>query len=179
MSREFRPTYLYIKTHNITGLKYFGKTIKDPLKYKGSGKYWTNHIQKHGYNVTTEIIGYYTIESECISAARQFSKQNNIVESADWANLMPENGINGGLQYNSGYNFKILNSLPKPKSQKEKISKSLKGIIHSKESNLKKSQNRANRHKGEPKPLTICRLSDRKEMSAVGFSLWLRRWSNL
>lgn len=30
---EFLPTYLYIKTHNQTGLKYFGKTTKDPFKY--------------------------------------------------------------------------------------------------------------------------------------------------
>lgn len=48
--------YLYVKTHNITKLKYFGKTKKDPYIYKGSGKYWLNHIKKHGYDVTTEII---------------------------------------------------------------------------------------------------------------------------
>jgi len=48
--------YLYIKTHNITGLKYLGYTKrKDPYKYKGSGDYWTKHINKHGYDVTTEI----------------------------------------------------------------------------------------------------------------------------
>ena len=36
-----KPTYLYVKQHNKTGLKYFGKTTKkDPLKYKGSGLYW-------------------------------------------------------------------------------------------------------------------------------------------
>lgn len=47
---------LYIKTHNITGLKYFGKTIKNPFKYKGSGKYWTRHLAIHGNDVTTEVV---------------------------------------------------------------------------------------------------------------------------
>ena len=49
--------YLYKKTHNITGLKYLGKTkSKDPYKYKGSGTMWSSHIKKYGYNVTTEIL---------------------------------------------------------------------------------------------------------------------------
>jgi hypothetical protein len=41
----FKPTTLYVKTHNITGLKYFGKTTNDPFKYKGSGKYWLDHLK--------------------------------------------------------------------------------------------------------------------------------------
>ena len=44
----FKPTYLYIKQHSITGLKYFGKTTVDPYKYKGSGMHWLRHINKHG-----------------------------------------------------------------------------------------------------------------------------------
>ena len=44
-------THLYIKTHNITGLKYFGKTIGNPYSYKGSGTYWNNHLKKHGNNI--------------------------------------------------------------------------------------------------------------------------------
>jgi hypothetical protein len=93
----FKPTYLYIKTHNDTGLKYFGKTItKDPSKYKGSGTRWLNHINYHGNNVTTEILGYYTDKDECVATALDFSAKNNIVESADWANLEPEDGLQGG-----------------------------------------------------------------------------------
>lgn len=38
-----KPTYLYIKEHDITGLKYLGKTIADPYSYLGSGKYWKDH----------------------------------------------------------------------------------------------------------------------------------------
>lgn len=92
----FEPTYLYIKTHNKTGLKYFGKTVaKDPHKYRGSGTYWLKHLKKHGYDVTTEILGYYIDEEECKTIAIQFSKDNNIVESQDWANLTNET-LTGG-----------------------------------------------------------------------------------
>ena len=48
--------YLYIKTHNITGLKYLGKTEKDPYRYNGSGKYWKRHLKKYGRDIKTEIL---------------------------------------------------------------------------------------------------------------------------
>jgi transposase len=49
--------YLYVKTHNKTGLKYLGKTTKlDPHKYSGSGKRWLRHLKKHGFDYTTEIL---------------------------------------------------------------------------------------------------------------------------
>lgn len=88
-------TYLYIKTHRITGLKYFGKTTRDPLKYRGSGKYWLKHIKKHGNNVSTEILGQYTNANELIKAALCFSISNDVISSNDWANLINENGLDG------------------------------------------------------------------------------------
>jgi len=100
--KQFIPTYLYIKTHNITGLKYFGKTTNNPDCYRGSGKYWLAHIKKYGYDVTTEIFGYYTDKEECIKVATQFSKDNDIVYDVNeinkkvWANQIIENGIDGG-----------------------------------------------------------------------------------
>ena len=95
----FKPTYLYVKIHNITNLKYFGKTTaKDPYKYKGSGKYWVRHIKKHGYDVSTEIIGYYNDEQECLNIANHFSCDNNIVKSSEWANLKEET-LDGGWDY--------------------------------------------------------------------------------
>jgi hypothetical protein len=102
----FNPTYLYVKTHTKTGLKYFGKTIsKNPEKYRGSGIRWQNHLKEHGGNrsdVTTEIIGYYTDETECRKDALEFSEKHNIVESNDWANLEPEDGTWGGCGGNAG-----------------------------------------------------------------------------
>lgn len=49
--------YLYVKTHKTTGLKYLGKTVsKDPHSYPGSGTVWRRHLDKHGYDYTTEIL---------------------------------------------------------------------------------------------------------------------------
>lgn len=94
----FKPTYLYVKTHNTTGLKYFGKTTKpDPSKYTGSGFKWLNHIKKHGYDVTTEILGLYSNKDECMSVAIAYSIVHNIVESEEWANLIPETGTDESL----------------------------------------------------------------------------------
>lgn len=80
--------YLYIKTHNSTGLKYFGKTIQlNVEKYKGSGTVWLNHIKKHGYNVSTEIIACFEDIEKCKEFAYDFSIKNDIVNSSEWANL--------------------------------------------------------------------------------------------
>lgn len=87
--------YLYIKTHNVTGLKYLGKTTRDPYKYKGSGKRWTNHINKHGNDVTTEIIGTFNTNEELKQFSEKLSEELDVVNSNDWANLMPETGSGG------------------------------------------------------------------------------------
>lgn len=100
----FKPTYLYIKTHNITGLKYFGKTTSDPYTYFGSGTKWLNHLNVYGKDVTTEILGHYTDKEECLRIALEFSHKNNIVESSVWANLRIES-LAGGDTSNTE-NFK-------------------------------------------------------------------------
>ena len=82
---------LYIKTHRITGLKYFGYTTrKDVDQYKGSGIYWRQHIKKHGNDANTEIVAVFENIDEASSFAINFSKENNIVKSDEWANLMEE-----------------------------------------------------------------------------------------
>jgi hypothetical protein len=93
--------YLYLKTHNITGLKYLGKTVQDPFKYCGSGKYWLRHIDKHSYDVTTEIIFQTDDKEEFKKVALEYSKKWNIVESKGFANLIPENGDGGGGMENT------------------------------------------------------------------------------
>lgn len=97
---------LYVKTHNVTGLKYFGKTTAaDPFRYRGSGKYWKRHLAVHGNDVTTTILGVYEDPKECERVAEQFSLDNNIVESTDWANLRAENGRDGAPVGHKGYQF--------------------------------------------------------------------------
>ena len=129
--------YLYVKTHNKTGLKYLGKTkSKDPFKYKGSGKRWVNHIRKHGYDVTTEILLATENEEELKETGIFFSNIFNVVESKNWANLKIEqadggwdyindNGFNGGSKiahlYKTDENFS--------KHLSKKISSGLKRYI--------------------------------------------------
>jgi hypothetical protein len=87
---------LYIKRHQITGLKYLGYTSAlDPISYRGSGKYWSLHIKKHGYLVDTETLYKTSNINEIKELGSYYSELWNIVESADWANLKPESG-NGG-----------------------------------------------------------------------------------
>ena len=44
MDNNFKPVYLYVKKHNTTGMLYFGRTVKkNPVKYRGSGKYCTEN----------------------------------------------------------------------------------------------------------------------------------------
>jgi hypothetical protein len=81
-----------------TGLKYFGKTTaKDPYSYPGSGKYWQRHCDKHGWeHVRTCWVKLLEDEDLCILYALFISTANDIVASPDWANLKPENGVDGG-----------------------------------------------------------------------------------
>lgn len=84
--------YLYTKTHLKTGLKYLGYTKNDPHTYKGSGHYWLLHIEKHGYDVWTNVIFQTEIKSEIKEMGLYYSRLWNVVESDEWANLIEENG---------------------------------------------------------------------------------------
>lgn len=107
---------LYIKIHNKTKLKYFGKTTSDPNTYRGSGKYWKRHIAKHGYDVKTIILYQTTSEQEASDWALSFSVKHDIVNNSSWANLRVENGKDGAPKGNMI-----------SEEVKQKISKSLTG----------------------------------------------------
>jgi hypothetical protein len=93
---------LYVKQNNTTNLKYLGQTQRDPYKYKGSGKYWVQHLKKHGNEVTTYIIGMYDTKEELKAAGIYYSDLWNVIEARDpftgkkyWANLKEEAGDGG------------------------------------------------------------------------------------
>lgn len=132
--------YLYIKTHNITGLKYLGKTTQDPYTYKGSGKRWLNHLKKHGNDVATEIVGQFTTIEELTEISIPLSENLNIVDSKQWANLRPESGDGGdtsqyidysklnrgkGQSYEQRYGIDKANELKQLRSKK--LSETRKG----------------------------------------------------
>lgn len=85
--------YLYIKTHNETGLKYLGKTNqKDYHSYPGSGVRWKRHLEKHCYDYRTDILLVTDDKNELKETGIFFSKIFNIVKSKEWANLQEEKG---------------------------------------------------------------------------------------
>jgi hypothetical protein len=130
ISELFKPTYLYIKQHSITGLKYFGKTTrKNPFTYTGSGIHWKRHIAKHEDEIKTLWCQLFTDKESLVEYALNFSKENNIVESAEWANLSPENGLDG-----AGIGHKM------PESVKAAMVKLHTGKIVSEESRAKMSK---------------------------------------
>lgn len=94
---DFAPTALLVMTHNVTGLKYFCKTTRLGFlhKYKGSGVYWKRHMRLHGRDVTVGVLGVYFDKDRCMSAALNFSKENDIVKDSGWANCILENGLDG------------------------------------------------------------------------------------
>lgn len=95
---------LYIKTHNSTGLKYLGKCENtDVYKYKGSGKYWSRHLNKHGNDVTTEVLLETTDKAEMIQMGIYYSTIYNVVEDNTWANLKIEEGDGGDTSKTPGY----------------------------------------------------------------------------
>jgi len=117
--------YLYLKTHNKTGLKYLGKTIsKDPYNYTGSGKLWKRHINKHGYDVKTEILLVTEDKIELKEAGIYYSTLWNIVKSKEFANLIPESG-DGGARVWTTESRKNLSDATKGKKRTEESKKEL------------------------------------------------------
>lgn len=90
----FKPTYLYIKRHSITGKLYFGKTIRNPENYNGSGTKWLNHVNYHGKEYVETLWYCLFLDEKSINEfAISFSRQNDIVKSNDWLNLIEETGL--------------------------------------------------------------------------------------
>lgn len=91
--------YLYLKTHNVTGLKYLGKTERSDFhKYPGSGIRWKYHLNKHGHDYTTQCLLKTDSHDELRETGLFFSRLWNIVCSPEFANLTEEDG-NGGSNF--------------------------------------------------------------------------------
>lgn len=108
---------LYIATHNITGKKYFGKTCrwfsKEDLQknYHGSGADWREHLKEHTDDVTMEIYQICSLnesdEDYVKPIALKFSYENNIFNSLHWLNMVPENGLDGGVIGQRGVKWSV------------------------------------------------------------------------
>lgn len=193
---------IYKKTHNKTGLQYLGYTkAKDPSKYKGSGKYWSNHIKLYGYDVTTEILFQTTNKLDIEPIGLHYSKLWNVVNSDKWANLIKETGKGGfpenlGPVWNKGMSgFRAGSShhffgVKRSDSDKANISKGRKGkglghcrpqskesIEKIREANIGKilpdstKKKIGDGNRGKPKPKLTC-----SHCGAVGGAPQMRRW---
>jgi hypothetical protein len=126
------PIYLYVKTHNITNVKYLGKTKNiDPHTYKGSGIDWKAHLKEYGADYTTEIIRECHTTQELNEWGRYYSKLWNVVESKDWANRIPETGGGSCSRETAKKISDRLIGIKKPirtDNHKQNLSKSCSGI---------------------------------------------------
>ena len=124
--------YLYVKTHNKTGLKYLGKTSKDPYTYPGSGVDWKAHLKEYGIDHSTEIIKECNSNQELSEWGRYYSKLWNVAESNEWANRIPETG--GGSNHTEErkelFRQQQLGRKKSPRSDnhRQNLSESLKGV---------------------------------------------------
>jgi hypothetical protein len=144
--------YLYLKTHNQTGLKYLGRTVTNPYKYKGSGTYWRRHLSQHGSDITTEVLKECNTLDEVKSWGNYYSKLWNVAESKEFANLMAENGEGRGKGYKQSPEVKaktVVNlrkpGVPLSESHKAAISKAKKEYTFTEEHKL----NLSKAHKGQ------------------------------
>jgi hypothetical protein len=118
IERRFKPTRLAVKECN--GIKYLCKsTGKNFEKYKGSGIYWKNIVKKYGKkNVKTIWVSdWFYCPHHIQEFALMYSEYNQVVESDEWANLRPENGLDGGICRK----LRETNSVLQTKVQREKV----------------------------------------------------------
>lgn len=137
--------YLMIKEIEQTGMKYLckRKVYEDPLdhvRYKGSGKLWNRILKAHPeYTIRTTVLGVY--DSQDIKKyGLYYSNLYDIVNSTEWANLMPESG-DGGKTHSGTHPYinevtgKIVFRISCPEGYipYKKIKKEKLQTIHSKE----------------------------------------------
>ena len=134
------PTVLYILQHSITKLKYFGKTTQDIRKYKGSGKRWQHHLRVHGtkHIVIRYVSNPYTDSVAISERATAFSIRHNIGKNKKYANLIPENGLDGGSNKGIPRSTESIKKGVESRrgyvpsdEHKQKTSTSLTGVSHS------------------------------------------------
>ena len=92
---------LMLKVHNITGLKYLCVTTKDNwYEYTGSGIYWLRHLNVHGTDISTLLIlESQTNDDHFRNECLRISTELDIVNSKEFANLVPEYGLIGSAGY--------------------------------------------------------------------------------
>ena len=74
------------------------------MSYRGSGSYWAKHLKKHGNDVTTLWYELFVEKDTLVEYAIRFSTENDIVNSDEWTNLIPESGLEGAPKGHTSWN---------------------------------------------------------------------------
>lgn len=159
--------YILLKIHNTTGLKYLCKHVTQYestcYSYPGSGVYWKRHLEKHGNDVSTEILKACNTLAEAKEVGEYYSTLWNVVESTEFANLVTEQGQGGAepvkfRKNHPGWRGLRLVGDDNPAKRldvREKISQKLKGRIFNDETKKKLSEAKKGKepwNKGKPNP---------------------------
>lgn len=98
-----KPTRLYHKQCPHCGLNYLGKHTGENIEsYSGSGVRWQKHLKKHGVEPIHIWHSDWFYDTSIVDYALGLSEKLNIVESKDWANAIPEDGLGNGGPTNKG-----------------------------------------------------------------------------
>jgi len=105
---EWKPRWYYVMENITTGKLYFGQTIRDLDKYKGSGIYWKRHCKKHGGYTHDNIIVKHKwwIDSGELAEllVEEFAAKEGqywLEENTKWANQVEED-VNANPFFKSG-----------------------------------------------------------------------------
>lgn len=73
---------------------------KNPYKYKGSGTKWLNILKTYkSTKIITLVLGHYDTVQEIRHYGSLYSKQFDVQNSSEWANLVPEYGPGRAVKY--------------------------------------------------------------------------------
>jgi hypothetical protein len=124
---------LYLKESPF-GLKYLGKCVNvNPYKYKGSGVIWRRHINAHNISsdeIKTTILFETEDKDELKRMGIYYSNLWDVVNSKEFANLIPEQGDGGntggfkkGIKFTDEHKKKLSEARSRQKDSPERISK--------------------------------------------------------
>lgn len=144
---QLRKMFLYHKISPL-GLNYLGSTVnKEPHKYKGSGKVWRKHLQDNFLSASklkTIILFETTDKHELRKQGEYYSVLFNVVDSPEWANLIPETGQGCFKSVLSEEHRKKISDTLRLRvvsdETKERRSKAMRGRTHTDQTKKKISQ---------------------------------------
>ena len=92
-------------------MKYLCQTKKkDPIKYPGSGTRWLRHLNKHGFDFATIILGKFSKKKDLVQAGEKYSIKWNVKKDRGYANLIDEKGDGGDTS--DFINYKKMKPMP-------------------------------------------------------------------